>query len=62
MMIKKSNFLVGGQTGQYPKIFVFMFLKPLFCQSTLTNRLKIAEQVFLGILQHPTKLLTGKNS
>jgi len=35
-----------------------------FCQSTLTNRLEVAEQVFLGVLQDPTKfqaeLFTGQ--
>jgi len=44
--------------------FAFLRFKPLFYQSTLTNPTKAAEQVYLGVLQYPTKfqakILTGK--
>jgi len=44
--------------------FVFLRFKPLFCQSTLTNSTEVADSVYLGVLQHPTKfqakILTGK--
>jgi len=56
--------VLGDQTGLNPRSFVFLSLKPLFCQLSLTKRLEVAEQVFLGILQHPTKFqaktFTGK--
>jgi len=45
--------------------FLFFAVQATFLPvSTLKNRLKVTEQVFLGALQHPTKfqakILTGK--
>jgi len=51
----------GGSNGAKTKNFGFVLrFKPLFCQSTSTNPTKVAEQVYLAVLQHPTKLMTGK--
>jgi len=44
-MAKRGNILIFWRGLQF---------KLLFCQSTLTNSLKVAEQVFVGVLQHPT--------
>jgi len=56
--------LVGDEKGQNPRIFVFAVQATFLPVSTLKNRLKVTEQVFLGALQHPTKfqakILTGK--
>jgi len=49
------KFLVGVQRGKNQG-FHFSWFNPLFCQSTPINPTKVAEQVYLGILQHPTKL------
>jgi len=44
--------------------FIFLRFKSLFCQSIPTNPPKVAEEVCLSVLQHPTKfqakILTGK--
>jgi len=65
MMIKKvEKNLGGGQMGQYPNCWVFLMFKLLFWQSVFTNPTKVAENVYLGVLQHPikfqAKILTGK--
>jgi len=45
----------GGPNGAISKYFGRgLQFKLLFCQSTLTNSLKVTEQVFVGVLQHPT--------
>jgi len=63
MMIKKVDTSFGGgskgaKTSDFGGISRF---KPFFCQPAPT---KLAEKVYLGVLQHPTKLqakrLTGK--
>ena len=64
MMIKKVDiFLMGGTTGRKQWISFFLRFKPLFFQSGPTNPTKVAEQVYLSVLQHPTefqaKMLTG---
>ena len=65
MMIKKVEnvFGVGGNVEISKDFGVFLRLKPLFFPPVPTNTTKGAEQVFLGVLQHPTKLAnisTGK--
>jgi len=49
MIAKKIEFIFGWKSnGSKSNDFcVFLPFKPLFCQSTLTNRLKVTEQVFL---------------
>jgi len=54
IMIKNIE-IFFGERGNIQRLWVLRF-KPLFCQATLTNCLKVAEQVSLGVLQHPTKV------
>jgi len=65
MMIKKLKLLlVGGPRGQNHGFRGILRFKPLFCQSALTTPTKLAENVYLGFLQHLIKfnaeILTGK--
>jgi len=64
-MIKKVESSFGGvKGGKNTHIGSILGFKPLFCQSALTTLNKLAEKVYLGVLQHPTKfqaeILTGK--
>ena len=57
MMIRQvGNVFGGGSNGAISKDFgVFLRFKPLFCQSVPTNLAKVAEKVFFGVVQLPTK-------
>jgi len=61
---KLKFILLWVPTGQYLKMFVFLQLKPLFCQSAPTKPTKHVENVYLDVLQYPIKfqaeILTGK--
>jgi len=65
MMIKKVTTFGGGskeaKTTNFGGILRF---KPLFWQPAPTNPTKLAEKLYLSVLQHPTifqsKIFTGK--
>jgi len=57
MIIKNvEKFLVGAKMAISKYFGVFLRFKPPFCQSVPTNPTKVAEQEFLGVLQHPAKV------
>ena len=45
---------MGSNGGKSKDFYFFVPFKPLYCESTLTNRLKVSEQVFSSVLQHHT--------
>jgi len=64
-MIKKGEtFLVEDPSGKKHRFRDVLKFKPLFCQPAPTNPTKLAEKVYLGVLQHTTnfqaKILTDK--
>jgi len=66
MMIKKvDTSLLGGAKGAKASDFgAILRFRPHFCQLVPPNLTKLAEKVYFGVLQHPTKfqvnILRGK--
>jgi len=66
MVVKKVETFFGGwsKRAKNTDFGKFLRFKPLFCQQPPTNPTKVTEKVYLGVLQHPTKIeaeiLTGK--
>ena len=59
MITKVEMFIVRGFKGAKITDFVLFRFKPLFCQSVPTNRIKLAEKMYLGVLQNPIKFQTN---
>jgi len=66
MMIKKvdTSFLGGAKGAKNTNCGAILRLKPLICQWVATNPTKLAQKVYFGVVQLPTKfqakIRTGK--